>query len=354
MPIAKDASIYLAGHRGLVGSAVLRKLKDEGFYNLITASKDELNLKNQLQVDLFFESKKPEYVILAAAKVGGILANNRYKAEFIYDNTMIAANVVDAAYHNGVKRLLNLGSSCIYPKHCHQPMKEEYLLTGELEPTNEPYALAKIVAIKLCSSYNFQYGTDFVSLMPTNLYGTNDNYNLETSHVLPALLRKMILGKYLMDGNFDAIMEDVSRYPLGFGLTIGKDSGEKDIINSLEDCWIGEDYIKIWGTGNVMREFLHVSDLAGACTHFLNKDGVSGQYDFVNIGTGKEISIIKLAELIQSITGYSGELHFDATRPDGTPRKLLDISRAREFGWSPKIDLEDGIILVYQDYMSKK
>jgi GDP-L-fucose synthase len=308
-----DSKICVAGHRGLVGSALLRKLRADGYTNIIVRTSKELDLRMQADVESFFEQERPEYVFLAAAKVGGIMANNTYTAEFIYDNLMIAANVIHAAYRYGVKKLLNLGSSCIYPKFAPQPLKEEYLLTGALEPTNEPYAIAKIAAIKLCRYYNERYGTNFISVMPTNLYGPYDNFDLETSHVLPALIRKFHEAK------------------------IAK-----------------HDSVVLWGTGEPMREFLYVDDLADACVFLMNKYGFNDIGEFINIGTGTDVSIAELAQVVKNLTGYEGEIQHDYTKPDGTPRKLLDISKIRSLGWQPKTSLEDGIKKTYACFVGMK
>jgi GDP-L-fucose synthase len=300
-----NSKIFIAGHNGMVGSAILRKLKEEGYSHLITRASDELDLRNQHDVLRFFEKEKPEYVFLAAAKVGGILANNTYRAEFLYDNLMIEANVIDAAYRSGVKKLLFLGSSCIYPKAVPQPIKEEYFMTGPLEPTNEPYAIAKIAGIKLCDAYRAQYGCNFISAMPTNLYGPNDNYDLQHSHVLPALLRKFI----------EATREEAQ-------------------------------YVTIWGTGTPRREFLHVDDFADA-SYFLMQN-----YDepgFINVGTGSDISISELAEKLKMITGFRGEIRYDTGKPDGMARKLLDVSRINAMGWEAKITLEEGLRKTYHE-----
>ena len=306
----KDSKIYVAGHRGMVGSAILRKLQKEGYSNIITKTSKELDLRIQKDVDDFFKLEKPEYVFLAAAKVGGILANNTYRAEFIYDNLMIQSNVIHSAYKYGVKKLLFLGSSCIYPKYAPQPMKEEYLLSGYLEPTNEPYAIAKIAGIKMCEAYRYQYGCNFISAMPTNLYGPNDNYDLNNSHVLPALIRKF---------------------------------HEAKIYNKKE--------VIVWGTGNPRREFMHVDDLADACLFLMLNYNDS---QFVNVGTGKDISIRELAELIKTIVGYEGNIIFDTTKPDGTPRKLLDLNYMHSLGWHHKIELEEGIKMTYQDFLENQ
>lgn len=346
----KNAKIFVAGHRGMAGSAIIRKLNQLSFHNIVTANSSELDLRGQAATREFFERHQPDYVFLAAAKVGGILSNNTYKAEFIYDNTAIALNVIDSAYRSGVKKLLNLGSSCIYPKFAQQPLREDALLTGALEPTNEPYAIAKITAIKLCKYYNFQYGTDFISLMPTNLYGPNDNYNLEKSHVLPALMRKMILGKALMEGNIDLIKKDITAHQPGFG--IGNENlSDAEIPEILEKCGVRDDSVYIWGSGKVLREFLHVDDLAAACIYFMENVPASNMPDFVNIGSGVDLSISDLAYLIKEITGYEGRLDFDKTKPDGTPRKLMDVSLAAKLGWKYEIKLSDGIKSVFLDYM---
>ena len=300
----KDAKVYVAGHRGLVGSAIMRKLKKEGYNNLVYRTSSELDLRRQEKVEEFFEEEQPNYVILAAAKVGGIQANDTYSAEFLYDNLMIESNVIDAAYQNDVEKLLFLGSSCIYPKFADQPMKEDYLLSDKLESTNEGYAVAKITGIKLCEHYNKQYGTNFISAMPTNLYGPNDNFDLETSHVLPALIRKFHEAK----------------------------------VND-------EDEVVIWGTGKPRREFLHVDDLADALLFLMNN--YSGD-QFVNVGVGKDISILELAELIKEIVGFEGEIVNDLSKPDGTPRKLLDVTRLNDLGWEAQISLEEGIKDTYQ------
>jgi len=295
----KASKIYIAGHRGMVGSGLERKLRSEGFNNIVTRTSREFDLRNQQAVNDFFEKEKPEYVILAAAKVGGILANNTYRAEFIYDNLMIEANVIHAAYLNKVAKLLFLGSSCIYPKMAPQPLKEEYLLSGYLEPTNQPYAIAKIAGIEMCDSYRSQYGCNFISAMPTNLYGTNDNYHPENSHVLPALIRR--------------------------------------IVHAQKN---NEPTVTIWGTGTPRREFLHVDDLADACYFLLKEYNEKG---VVNIGCGTDISIKELAEMIMTEVGYEGELSFDASKPDGTPRKLMDTSKINNLGWRPKLSLKDGV-----------
>jgi GDP-L-fucose synthase len=298
-----QSKIYVAGSRGLVGSALVRQLQAQGYENLVLRSSRELDLRHQGAVDDFFATKKPEYVFLAAARVGGIQANNTYRAEFLYDNLMIEANIIHSAYRHGVEKLLFLGSSCIYPKLCPQPMKEEHLLTGFLEPTNEPYAIAKIAGLKLCENYCRQYGVNFISAMPTNLYGLNDNFDLANSHVLPALMRKFHEAK----------------------------------VN-------GDPTVTVWGTGTPLREFLYVDDLADALVFLMN---TYNEVDFVNVGTGQEVSIRELAQTIQAVVGYEGKLVFDTTKPDGTPRKLLDVSRLNAAGWQAKTDLKTGIEQTY-------
>ncbi len=312
----KNAKIYVAGHRGLVGSALVRRLEKEGYSNLILRTSKELNLRDESAVKSFFDEEKPEYVFLAAAKVGGIYANNTYPADFIIQNIQIQTNVITHALRTGVKRLLFLGSSCIYPRECPQPMKEEYLLTGPLEPTNEPYAIAKIAGIKMCESVNRQHGTDFRSVMPTNLYGPGDNFHPENSHVLPGLLRKFHEAK----------------------------------TNQSE-------YVEVWGSGRPRREFLHVDDMASACLYIMNlnektyKANTKPMLSHVNIGTGKDCTIRELAETIAKVTGFKGEIRFDPSKPDGTPRKLLDISRLNALGWEATISLEDGIRQTYQWFL---
>ena len=302
----QTAKIYIAGHRGMVGSAIERRLRNEGFDNIVTRTSAELDLRNQQAVNKFFEEEKPAHVILAAAKVGGILANNTYRAEFIYDNLMIEANIIHASYLNKVTKLLFLGSSCIYPKMAPQPLKEEYILSGYLEPTNQPYAIAKIAGIEMCDSYRAQYGCNFISAMPTNLYGKNDNYHPENSHVIPALIRRVFLAK----------------------------------LNN-------EPTVTIWGTGKPRREFLHVDDLADACYFLLQ---VYNEQGLVNIGSGTDVSIKDLAELIVAVIGYNGELIFDTAKPDGTPRKLMDCSKINTMGWRPAISLREGIERTIQEF----
>lgn len=305
----KNAKIYIAGHRGMVGSAILRKLEKEGFSNLVTRTSTELDLRNQQAVSDFFESEKPDYVFLAAAKVGGIVANNTFRADFLYENLSIQNNVIHSAYQTGVKKLMFLGSSCIYPKLAPQPLREDALLTGPLEPTNEPYAIAKIAGIKMCDAYRDQYGCSFISVMPTNMYGYNDNYHPTNSHVLPGLIRRFHEAK----------------------------------VNNI-------DKVTVWGTGSPMREFLFADDLAEACFFLMQT------YDephLINIGSGIEISIKDLAELIKKVVGFTGTIEFDSTKPDGTPRKLMDVSKLHSLGWKHTIQLDEGIELAYQDFLSR-
>ncbi|MBD1386207.1 GDP-L-fucose synthase [Mucilaginibacter rigui] len=305
----KNDKIYIAGHRGMVGSAITRKLQSEGFTNFVTRTSAELDLRDQQAVAAFFAQEKPEYVFLAAAKVGGIVANNTYRAEFLYDNLQIQNNIINSAHLNNVKKLMFLGSSCIYPKLAPQPLHEDALLTGLLEPTNEPYAIAKIAGIKMCDAYRAQYGCDYISVMPTNLYGYNDNYHPQNSHVLPALIRRFHEAK------------------------------EQNAPS-----------VTIWGSGSPLREFLFADDLAEACYYLMQNFSEAG---FINIGSGKEITIKDLALLIKDIVGYKGELTFDATKPDGTPRKLMDVSKLAALGWTYKTELSDGIVLAYNDFLNK-
>lgn len=340
----KADKIYVSGHQGLVGSALLCKLKADGYCNVITKTFEELDLRRQEQVESFFAAHRPEYVFLAAAKVGGIYANNTYKADFIYDNLMIAANVIHASYKFGVKKLLNLGSSCIYPKNAPQPLKEEYLLTSSLEPTNEPYAIAKIAAIKLCHYYNEQYGTNFISVMPTNLYGQNDNFNLETSHVLPAILRKIYLAKLLQEKDDDAIRKNLIKYPLGFGIIQDWRSSSGQLIQKvLAGLGITTDKVTLWGSGNVFREFLHVDDLAQALLFCMQKVNAKDVDEIINIGTGVDITVKELATMVASELGYSGTVFFDPNYPDGVLKKLLDVSKIQALGWRATIELKNGI-----------
>ncbi len=340
----KQAKILLAGYKGLVGSTIFKKLKDKGYSNILAINKDELNLLDQHSVDEFFSIEKPEYVFLAAAKVGGIHANNTYKADFLYQNIMIAANVINCAYKYNVKKLLNLGSSCIYPKLAIQPLKEKYLLTGELEPTNEPYALAKIAAIKLCQFYNEQYKTNFISVMPTNLYGPNDNFNLMNSHVLPALIRRFHLGKLLQENDFESIIQDFKKHREEISEV------RSEIVKKLEELNIFKESVLLWGTGKPYREFLFVHDLADAVVFLMEKYNYDKIGQFINIGTGKDVTITELACLIKDIVGYKGNIEYDSSKPDGTPKKLLDVSRLSALGWKYTTELKDGIKRTYSWY----
>ena len=346
--MGKSAKIYVAGHRGMVGSAIVRKLEAEGYKNLILKTSKELDLRNQQQVKDFFEAEKPEYVFLAAAKVGGIVANNTYRAEFIYDNLMIESNIIHHSYLNNVKKLLFLGSSCIYPKLAPQPLTENYLLTGELESTNEPYAIAKIAGIKMCDAYRDQYGCNFISAMPTNLYGPNDNYNLETSHVLPALIRKMVLGKALESNDWETLQKDLNKRPIE---GVNGYADKKDILSVLAKYGISSKEkttsVTLWGTGEPLREFLHVDDLAEACLFLMNKFDKPG---FINVGSGIDLSIKELAEIIKTEVGFSGHLVWDTSKPNGTPRKLMDVSKLKGLGWINAIPLKKGISKVVKDY----
>ena len=344
-----NTKIYVPGHDGLVGSAIIRKLRALGYQNIVTRSYKELDLTRQQDTETFFEKERPEYVFLAASRVGGILANSTYKAEFIYQNIMIAANVIHSSYKFSVKKLLNLGSSCIYPKLAPQPLKEEYLLTSTLEPTNEPYAIAKIAAIKLCKYYNEQYGTNFMSVMPTNLYGPNDNFNLETSHVLPALIRKFHLAGLLSEERYDDIFDDLKRF--GNSPPKPQTPNSKFLQDSLADFGISGQHVTLWGSGSPYREFLYVDDLAEACILLMQKHDAKEIGEFVNIGMGKDIQLKELARLIKKIAGYKGEIRWDAAKPDGTPQKLLNVERINKLGWKAKFELEEGIKRTYERYI---
>ena len=369
----KSSRIYLAGHTGLVGSALLRRLHKEGYTNIITRTHKELDLLDQTAVARFFNSEKPEYVFLAAARVGGIMANNIYRAQFIYENLQIQNNVIHQAYLHGVKKLLFLGSSCIYPKNAPQPMKEEYLLTSELEYTNEPYAIAKIAGMKMCEAYNLQYGTNFISVMPTNLYGPNDNYDLETSHAFPALLRKIHLGKCLEDKDWNAIRLDMNKNPVE---GINGNATEKEILKILEKYGVHSGNpvtVRLWGTGNPKREFLHVDDLTDASLFFMNNINFNDLINFqirekknnptedlrqvrnihINIGSGIDLSIRELSYIMSRIIRFKGKISWDTTKPDGTLRKLLDIKKATSLGWRYKISLEKGIKETYVSYTAQ-
>lgn len=344
---------YVAGHTGLVGSALWRRLSLDKGRSLISADLAELDLRRQSDTEKFFEGKGIDQVLLAAARVGGILANSTYKAEFIYDNLAIALNVIHAAHKSGVEKLLNLGSSCIYPKSAPQPMSEDALLSSALEPTNEPYAIAKIAALKLCRYYNEQYGTNYISVMPTNLYGPGDNYNLETAHVLPAMLRKFRLATLLAYGDMPAIRKDLSKYPLGFGLDEKVRCGDADVKDALSQLGVSATAVKLWGTGAVYREFLYVDDMAEACAYLMDNCDYKDVGEVINIGTGRDIQLKDLAEIIRSVTGFGGAIDYDRTKPDGTPKKLLNVSKITSLGWKAKVSLEEGIRLEHSRYAAE-
>ncbi|MDP2423767.1 MAG: GDP-L-fucose synthase [Bacteroidales bacterium] len=361
----KNSKIYIAGHQGMVGSALWKSLSAKGYRNLIGRAYSELDLTDQAATALFFETEKPDFVFMAAAKVGGIMANNTYRAEFIYSNLMIQSNIIHQAFLNGVKKLLFLGSTCIYPRNCPQPMKEEYLLTSPLEYTNEPYAIAKIAGIKMCESYNIQYGTNFLSVMPTNLYGPNENYDLEKSHVLPALLRKIHLGKCLKENNWKAIHDDLNKRPIE---GMNGACQEAEIINILHKYGVKhlsptskpETIVEIWGSGKAMREFMWSEDMADACVFIMENINFSDlilptpdiRNTHINIGSGKEISIRDLAYLVKKIVGFNGELYFNTEKPDGTLRKLTDPSKLHNLGWKHKIEIGEGIRKMYDWYQT--
>lgn len=349
----KSSKILIAGYKGMVGSAILQNLKEKGYNNFINVGSKEIDLRRQSDVEDLFKKTRPEYVFMAAAKVGGIVANNTYKANFIYDNIAIATNIIHSSYLYGVKKLLNLGSSCIYPKFATQPIKEEYLLSGELEPTNEPYAIAKIAAIKLCRYYNEQFGTNFISVMPTNLYGYNDNYNLETSHVLPALIRKSILAKAYYEDNYELIIKDFRKNHIGFGFDeqiVFDDFSTIELV--LSKLGIQKDSMTIWGTGKVRREFLHTDDLSDVCIYLMENYSYHQIGEFINIGSGKDLTISELVEMIKEIVKYNGKIIFDPSKPDGTAQKLLDVTRINKLGWQYSISVDEGIQRVVNDYLS--
>ena len=359
-----DAKIYVAGHRGLVGSALVNNLRIKGYQNIITRTHSELDLTDTVAVAKFFNSEKPDYVFLAAAKVGGIVANNTYRAEFIYDNLMIQNNVVHQSYLNGVKKLMFLGSTCIYPKQCPQPMKEDYLLTDILEYTNEPYAIAKIAGIKLCESYNLQYGTNYISVMPTNLYGPNDNFDLEKSHVLPALIRKIHLGKALENIDWETLDEDLDKLPIE---NVSGTSSKESKLAILKKYGITKDVdgkvsVEIWGSGKPRREFLWSEDMADACVFLMENRNFTDTYSenekeirntHINIGTGIDVSIAELAEMIKQHIGFKGSFVFNTNKPDGTMEKRTDVTKLNNLGWKHKIDIADGIAKLNQWYTDK-
>lgn len=360
----KNAKIYVAGHRGLVGSALIMSLKNKGYHNLVTRTHKELDLTKPQSVSDFFSKEKPDYVFLAAAKVGGIIANNTYRGEFIYDNLMIQNNVIHQSYLNGVKKLLFLGSTCIYPKECPQPMKEDYLLTDVLEYTNEPYAIAKIAGIKMCESYNLQYGTNFISVMPTNLYGPNDNFDLEKSHVLPALIRKIHLGKALENNKWDLIKKDLNFLPIE---GVSGNSTKEEILLILSKYGItisnAKVSVEIWGSGKPMREFLWSEDMADACLFIMEKKDFKDTHSsnakevrntHINIGTGIDISIADLANSIKKEVGFQGSFIFNSSKPDGTMKKLTEVSKLNNLGWKHSVALENGISKLHDWYVKNQ
>ena len=355
----KNAKIYVAGHRGLVGSAIWKNLQDKGYTNLIGKTHKELDLLDAVSVRKFFDEEQPEYVFLAAAFVGGIMANSIYRADFIYKNLQIQQNVIGESFRHNVKKLLFLGSTCIYPRDAEQPMKEEVLLTSPLEYTNEPYAIAKIAGLKMCESFNLQYGTNYIAVMPTNLYGPNDNFDLERSHVLPAMIRKIHLAHCLKQGDWDAICKDLNQRPVE---GIDGSSSKEDILAILAKYGISDSEVKLWGTGTPLREFLWSEEMADASVFVMEHVDFKDTYKqgdkdirncHINIGTGKEISIRELAELIVSTVGYQGQLTFDSTKPDGTMRKLTDPSKLHALGWHHKVEIEEGVQRMYNWYLGR-
>ena len=354
----KSAKIYVAGHRGLVGSAIWRNLETKGYHHLVGRTHQELDLQDAVAVRAFFDSERPEYVILAAAHVGGIMANNCYRADFIYRNLQIQQNVIGESFRHGVKKLLFLGSTCIYPRDAVQPMKEDALLTSPLEYTNEPYAIAKIAGLKLCESFNLQYGTNYIAVMPTNLYGPNDNFDLERSHVLPAMIRKIHLGKCLYENDWQAIRQDLNARPVE---GISGDAPEETILAVLAKYGIGQKQVELWGTGKPLREFLWSEEMADASVFVMEHVDFKDTYQpgttdirncHINIGTGKEISIAGLADLIVRETGYQGSIVFNPEKPDGTMRKLTDVSKLHALGWHHRIEIEEGVHRMYQWYVN--
>lgn len=351
-----NSKIFIAGHRGLVGSAILKNLRERGYTNFVLRTHAELDLTNQEAVNQFFSEEQPEYVFLSAAHVGGIMANSKYRADFIYINLMIQNNVIHASYLNKVKKLLFLGSTCIYPREAPQPMPESCLLTSPLEYTNEPYAIAKIAGIKMCESYNLQYGTNYIAVMPTNLYGPNDNFNLETSHVLPAIIRKLYLAHCYNTGNMKALRDDLNVRPVE---GVNGNSSETEIVEKLNKYGITQDHIELWGTGKPMREFLWSEEMADACVFIMEKvdfkdlitDTKEIRNTHINIGTGKEISIREVAFLAQKTIGYNGNLVFNSDKPDGTLRKLTDVSKLNQLGWHHTIEIEEGVERLFKWYM---
>jgi GDP-L-fucose synthase len=356
----KQSKIYVAGHRGLVGSAIWQNLLSKNYTNLIGKTSKELDLRDSCAVKQFFDKEKPEYVFLAAAKVGGIMANSIYRADFIFDNLQIQQNITGESFKHGVKKLLFLGSTCIYPRNAKQPMAETELLTSELEYTNEPYAIAKIAGLKMCESFNIQYGTNYIAVMPTNLYGLNDNFDLERSHVLPAMMRKFHLGKSLMQNDWTAIRTDLNKRPVE---NITGENSQNEIITLLQKYGIGKSYVTLWGTGEPMREFLWSEDMADASVFVMENVDFKDTYKsdskeirncHINIGTGMDISIKELSVLISKTTAYSGEIRFDASKPNGTMRKLTDVSKLNSLGWRHKIDIDEGVKILYDWYLSSR
>ena len=344
----KDAKIYVAGHRGLVGSAIWNNLLQKGYTNLIGKSHHELDLMDGVAVRAFFDAEQPEYVILAAAHVGGIMANNTYRADFIYKNLQIQQNVIGESFRHNVKKLLFLGSTCIYPRDAHQPIKETELLTAPLEQTNEPYAIAKIAGLKMCESFNLQYGTNYIAVMPTNLYGPHDNFDLERSHVLPAMIRKIHLAHCLKEGNWEAVLKDLNLRPVE---GVNGQYSQEEILNILKKYGISESGVELWGTGTPLREFLWSEEMADASVFIMEQVDFKDARSHINIGTGKEITIKALAELIMKTVGYTGKLTFDSSKPDGTMRKLTDPSKLHALGWHHRIEIEEGVQRMYEWYL---
>lgn len=344
----KNAKIYVAGHRGLVGSAIWNNLLQKRYTNLIGKSHHELDLMDGVAVRAFFDAEQPEYVILAAAHVGGIMANNTYRADFIYKNLQIQQNVIGESFRHNVKKLLFLGSTCIYPRDAHQPIKETELLTAPLEQTNEPYAIAKIAGLKMCESFNLQYGTNYIAVMPTNLYGPHDNFDLERSHVLPAMIRKIHLAHCLKEGNWEAVLKDLNLRPVE---GVNGQYSKEDILNILKKYGISESGVELWGTGTPLREFLWSEEMADASVFIMEQVDFKDARSHINIGTGKEITIKALAELIMKTVGYTGKLTFDSSKPDGTMRKLTDPSKLHALGWHHRIDIEEGVQRMYEWYL---
>lgn len=350
----KDSKIFVAGHNGLVGSAIKRRLEQDGFTNIITRGHKELDLTNQAQTLDFFQTEKPDFVFLSAAKVGGIMANQTYPAEFIYDNLMISTNVINASYKTNVKKLMNLGSSCIYPRNAPQPMQEDCLLTSELEKTNEAYALAKITAIKLCRYYNQQYGTNYISVMPTNQYGIGDNFNMETAHLLPMIMRRFHLAKLLQSQDFDAIRDDLHRYKLGWNLDNKINlQDNKSIESALNSVGAYRDKAVLWGDGSVYREMMCSDDLADACVYLMKNKNYSDIGELVNITNGTDIQLKDLFEIVKGVVGFNGRLEYDKSKPNGTPRKQMDATRIKSLGWQPRIPLKKGITEFYNWYKNQ-